>query len=435
MGVINDNLNLVLLLLAFIIVAVIVLVKIFSYLLNKFFLDRFIWLMQRTIMRSYTVFKVTGIIIISLYLLVSLYYIFYEEYQNYGILLLSLTLYLIFIIYKDRKNGKLRLRETFDFQKHSTPVTFYNKQSEGYKIKSYESVINRIKISDFTSIKENELRLFLKENFLQKIENLLTFEYYDAKLYNSISNHLTGTLFYFKFFKNVLEIISRIDKQTDSLRALNGNYEHVTDILLNIKLIKFDDNQGLHYDIRLIDLELEKIFNPQYESGIEKSLLIISSSLEDLKSALNNISISKQSEQNIIFDDLKQKLDEIEKMIDKGRGYKVIVLPDKCMVKDIEEILVDSFARTSQLELPSKNIEDIKRFVTNRFRNNANKQRSRNPKKYSNYNFFIENREAFYKAVSSLYSKFGIEKKLLAEIIFEEFPDIGHELNTIKNRL
>ncbi|HIB8180616.1 TPA: hypothetical protein ACWX1I_002014 [Elizabethkingia anophelis] len=435
MGINSTNLKIILLISIFGIVAIIVLFKIFSYFLNKFFLDHFTFVMQRTIMRSYRVFKTTVILVILAYLLTSLYCIFFAGYRNYGIILLFLTLYLIFTIYNDKKNGKLRLKETFDFQKHSTPVSFYNKQSESYRRISYKSVINRIEISDFVSIKENELRLFLKVNFLQKIENLLTFEYYDAKLYHSISNHQTGILFYSKFLKNVLEIISRIDKQTNSLKALNGNYDHLADILLNIKLIKFDDNQGLHYDIALVDLELDKILNVQGDSSIEKSLCVIGNSIQDLKLALNNTAISLQSDQDTIFNDLMQKLDEMETVIQKGKEYKVIILPERCTAKDVEEIFLDSFKRKSQLELLPKNVKDIESFITKRFRNNANKQRSRKNYSYSDSLFFIENRESFYKAASLVCSKFSIEKKLLAEIIIDEFPNIGHGLNTIKNRL
>lgn len=430
---ISNNLNLVLLLSVFGIVAIIVLVKVFSYLLNKFFLDEFTLLMQRTIMRSYNVFKATGILIISIYLLVSLYCIFYAEYRSYGILLFSLTLYLIFTIYNDRKNGKLRLRETFDFQKHSTPVTFYNKQSESYRIKSYESVINRIQISDFTSIKEDELRSFLKIHFLQKIETLLTFEYYDAKLYHSISDHQTGTLFYSKFLKNVLEIISRINKQTDSLKELNGDYSYITDLLLDIKLIRFDDNQGLHYDITLIDLEIDKHLNLGNENfNLEKSLLVINQSLENLKLAFENNNLNYAlSEQAEILCSLKEKLNTIT----IESKYLVYKLPENCTVKNVGDTLIDFFARKSTLEVFSKNNSDLLKFTTKRFKNNSNKQSSAPTKDYSDRQFFIENREDFYKAVSYTVSKFALEKKKLAEIIFEEFPDIGHSLKTIENRL
>src|SRR5690606_31185661 len=178
--------------------------------------------------------------------------------------------------------GNLKIKETFDFQRYSTHINYYNAQSYAYRRKSYDSVINRITLTNLDDIKNEQLRLFLENNFLPHIQSLITFEFYDARLCNSISDYYTGTLFYFKFYKSLMETISRIKKLTNELEDLEENYKNITDILLNIKLLKFDDNQGLHYDTSLIDLELEKLLG-----GEEKSLLNINRSIEDLKLALD----------------------------------------------------------------------------------------------------------------------------------------------------
>ena len=82
-------------------------------------------------------------------------------------------------------------------------------------------------------------------------------------------------------------------------------------------MIRFDDNQGLHYDISLVDLEIEKILNNENDNfSIEKSLLILSSSIENLKLvfAENNL-ISSLSEKS---DNILQTLSDIKVSLEKN---------------------------------------------------------------------------------------------------------------------
>lgn len=81
-------------------------------------------------------------------------------------------------------------------------------------------------------------------------------------------------------------------------------------------MIRFDDNQGLHYDISLVDLEIEKILNNENDNfSIEKSLLILSSSIENLKLvfAENNL-ISSLSEKS---DNILQTLSDIKVSLER----------------------------------------------------------------------------------------------------------------------
>jgi hypothetical protein len=161
--------------------------------------------------------------------------------------------------------------------------------------------------------------------------------------------------------------------------------------------------------------------------------MIINQSLENLTLAFeNNNSLDHAlSEQTEILNAIKEKINTIT-IESKFTVYK---LPEKCTIKDIGNAVIDFFQRKSALELLPKNISDLLKFVTKRFKNNFNKQSSIPIKEYSDRKFFIQNREDFYKAVSYAALKFDLEKKKLAEIIFEEFSDIGHSLKTIENRL
>ncbi|MGX9985277.1 hypothetical protein [Soonwooa purpurea] len=188
-------------------------------------------------------------------------------------------------------------------------------------------------------------------------------------------------------------------------------------------MIRFDDNQGLHYDIPLIDWEIDKHINLDNENfSIENSLVVINQSLENLKLAFENNNLNYAlSEQAEILYSLKEKLNKIT----IESKYLVYKLPENYLVKNVGDIVIDFFARKSTLEFLSKNKSDLLKFVAKRFKNNSNKQSSAPTKDYNDRQFFIENREDFYKAVSYAVSKFALEKKKLAEIIFEEFPDIG----------
>ncbi len=433
MNTISENLSLFLIIVVLSVMAFVISFKVYIYIAEKYFSNEFTWFIQQTIFRSYFIFKLTVIGILVAYFLIAIYSFVLTPYWFYGLFILMCIAYLIFKISKSKKEGKLKFREDFAFQKYNTSVSFYNKQKEDYRRKCFESIIDKIKRTELNGITNTTYRNHLSENFLPKIDSLLTFEYYDSQLYNSISDHYTVTLFCRKYLKNLLEIISRIDKQTDNLSKLNKDYLTISNILLNIKLIKFDDNQGLHYDISLIDLEIEKHLNSDNKNfRLEKSLMVINQSLENLKLAFENNNFNSVfSEQTEILNSIKEKLNSIT----AGNKPLVYKLPESCTVKNISDALIDSFARKSTIQLLPKNISDLEKFVVKRFKNNSNKQSSVPTKDYTERKFFIENREEFYTAVTNVAYKFALEKKKLAEIILIEFPDIGHSLKTIENRL
>lgn len=331
---ISENLSLFLLVAVLSVIGCVILFRVYLYITEKYFLNQFTWLLQKTIFRTYPVFKFTAISILLAYFCIGIYSIVLTPHWYYGLFILGCLIYLVFKIRKSKKEGKLNFREDFIFQRYSTKVSFYNNQSEEYRRKSFESIIDKIKRTEVNVVSNTAYKNFLYENFLFKIDQLLTFEYFDNRLYNSISNHYTTTLFYRKFLKNTLEIISRIDKQTDNLSRLNNDYQIISEILLNIRLIRFDDNQGLHYDISLIDLEIDKQLNYNNENfTLEKSLMVINQSLENLKLAFEyNYSISSEKSYKILqsLSDIKISLEnnlENNKYILKFAGNSKKIYP------------------------------------------------------------------------------------------------------------
>lgn len=429
---ISENLSLFLLVAVLSVIGFVILFRAYLYITEKYFLNQFTWLLQKTIFRTYRVFKFTAISILLAYFCIGIYSIVLTPHWYYGLFILGCLIYLVFKIRKSKKEGKLNFREDFIFQRYSTKVSFYNNQSEEYRRKSFESIIDKIKRTEVNVVSNTAYKNFLHENFLLKIDKLLTFEYFDNRLFNSISDHYITTLFYRKFIKNVLEIISRIDKETDNLSRLNNDYQIISEILLNIRLIRFDDNQGLHYDISLIDLEIDKHLNYNNENfTLEKSLMVINQSLENLKLAFeNNYSISSEKSDNIL-----QAIYEVKISLENKKNFSVIKLTkDAGTISEITDSLLGFFRRKPYLKLSKNNELDIRNFVIKRFRNYSNRQPTSAKQEYFEREFFIENREDFCKSFSEIIKKSDIQKLEIAKIICEEFPDIG-EIKTVQNWL
>ena len=429
---ISENLSLFLLVAVLSVIGCVILFRAYLYITEKYFLNQFTWLLQKTIFRTYRVFKFTAISILLAYFYIGIYSIVLTPHWYYGLFILGCLIYLVFKIRKSKKEGKLNFREDFIFQRYSTKVSFYNNQSEEYRRKSFESIIDKIKRTELNVVSNTAYKNFLHENFLLKIDKLLTFEYFDNRLFNSISDHYITTLFYRKFIKNVLEIISRIDKETDNLSRLNNDYQIISEILLNIRLIRFDDNQGLHYDISLIDLEIDKHLNYNNENfTLEKSLMVINQSLENLKLAFeNNYSISSEKSDNIL-----QAIYEVKISLENKKNFSVIKLTkDAGTISEITDSLLGFFRRKPYLKLSKNNELDIRNFVIKRFRNYSNRQPTSAKQEYFEREFFIENREDFCKSFSEIIKKSDIQKLEIAKIICEEFPDIG-EIKTVQNWL
>src|SRR5690606_12420773 len=126
--------------------------KRFARIIRKHFFYESTWFVQKRIFRSYVVFKCSTYAVIISYLIIGIYFSVFTRYLYYGLLLLVLTVSLIIKIIIDKKNGNLKIKETFDFQRYSTHINYYNAQSYAYRRKSYDSVINRITLTNLDDI-------------------------------------------------------------------------------------------------------------------------------------------------------------------------------------------------------------------------------------------------------------------------------------------
>lgn len=153
---------------------------------------------------------------------------------------------------------------------------------------------------------KNYLEFFCKENAIA-----LTFDNIDDDFFELLRDYSYQTKkMKQNYFAKVIKVLkSFLNWATEKGYNTNRDFE--------IKLIRFDDNQGLHYDISLVDLEIEKILNNENDNfSIEKSLLILSSSIENLKLvfAENNL-ISSLSEKS---DNILQTLSDIKVSLEKN---------------------------------------------------------------------------------------------------------------------
>ena len=67
-----------------------------------------------------------------------------------------------------------------------------------------------------------------------------------------------------------MEILSRIDRRTNGFDFIEFDFRKITDLLLDIKLLDFDDIQGYHYNIYLLDKELDEITKEKETNSLEK---------------------------------------------------------------------------------------------------------------------------------------------------------------------
>lgn len=432
MAEISGNLRLFLIIATLVVIGLAIFYKAFLYIVDKFFVNEFTWLLQKTIFKSYLIFKsiVIGILLVYFYIVV--YSIIFTPYWFYGVLIFGCLLYLVLKVKKLKSEGKFNFKEDFEFQKYNTNVEYYNKQDEGYRRKSYQTIIEKIQRSSLDEISNEFLKKHLIENFLPNIENVLTFEFYDTSLYHALSNHSTISLFYRKYMKNLSEIISRINIETDNLLLIDNDYQFVVAILLNVRIREFDDYQGLHYDTSLVDSEIEKYLNSHKEKfDIEKSLLVINQSIENLNLAFDNTEFKVLfSEQMDVLEEIKEKINSFQN--NKNFKYQ---LSGNCTIKDLSDNLIGYLQSIDHIKLSAQNISDIQEFAKRRFRNKANRQPIPKGGEYEDVNFFIKNREEFYKALRKVIKDFNLEKKKIAITVFEEFPNIENELKTIENRL
>ncbi|MBA5629221.1 hypothetical protein [Moheibacter lacus] len=356
MGV--GNFDLIFYALILVLIALAVCYKFFAYVIRSYFLNESTWFVQQTILSSYFVFKyLTSAIIIS-YLIIGVYFSVFTLYWYYGLILLGLTSYLIYRILKDIRDGKFNLRDDFEFNKYSTAVSFYNNQSEQYRKKSFQAVIDKIKRTEINGLGKEDYAEFLNRNVLSKIENVLTFEYYDSKLNHSISDHYTGNLFYRKFLKNLKEVLSRIDKRTNDLKLLNSDYQVIVNLLLNIKLLNFDDIQGYHYKIDLLDEELDVVLKERNDYSLEqyKDLLKFNGDSKKIYSLFEKYLEFKYNNSNHLKE-LKIQFISFVNFFGDGKYYEPPYIKS-FETKDIKH-LIGFFSYLSGKGLVKYNVQDL----------------------------------------------------------------------------
>ncbi|QQQ29877.1 hypothetical protein [Chryseobacterium indoltheticum] len=365
MEIIINNWKLSLLIIGFLGISLLIGFKIFVYGMNKYFHYEMTWVLQKTVFKSYLIPIMLLYAFIILYIPVCLSLIYDNELKYLGYICLGITIFLLVKMYNVTKNSNLKIRENFKFQKYTTKVSYYNNQSQEYKIQCYNSIIDRIKRINFNTIDNQQYKAILIDDYLFNIESLITFEYFDAKIYNSISDHTTGVLFYSKFHKNLLEILSRINKITNNLQSIDCNYRAIIPLLLNIKYLRFDDNHGLNYNIDLLDIEVERLFIIKNEdASIEKGLTVINNSLENIQMVLDK-NYSTTSENNKIIHLLEETVTEIKKIIFDNKKYRNSLKLKISLNKTITLFngFVDEVLVTQNKQQLKKDLKDLFTFI------------------------------------------------------------------------
>ena len=392
------------------------LVFLLSKKIGSIFEKQITWIFQNTVFSNYTIFKYSVYLFFILIFIFSINLYFTEKFI--GIFYLGTLMLIIGRIIYLKMNNRINLRQDFEYQKHSTSISFYKSQNEVYRRKCYQVMVEKIKR---INLKNQNIAdgNFLNSSFFQKLELIIPFEYFDYKLETSKSDLYIGRLFYYNFEKSMKNIVVRILNYDNT----QGN-DLISKILASRSFLKFNDTQGLFYDEILIDAKFESKKN---DISVNK----IIEKIEDLKFMTENIF------ENIIPNNfetlLKELLIEIKNIATNERIVKY-QLTDNATQSMIISDLYDQFQRRHKIELNSNQKADIKEFVHRNFKNFRNKQ-GVTKGSYEDKNFFIENREIFLSVVQTICDNRKLDKSKVSKIIYQEFSEFYLESKTIQDRL
>lgn len=397
---------------------------IIRFIVNKYDYETY-YILQNTFFFNLKTLYYGGITLINIVLAIA----FFNKDNIFSMLPMVFVSILYFTpsIYKN-------LLAKFEYNKYNTSINYYcaNKKSP-YRRKVYDVMINELKEFDWNEIQN----LNIKEIFLRDInsnwENIISFELFDEKLFQSTSNQTIGTLVYGNFTKNILSYIRTIEKL-----AIN-NLDGTVNIAFNSNfLLKFDNDSGFQYDKE----SLEKLIQLNNDSLRKQEDTLLIKNIYSEVSTIGQLSKNLQSiDNNEVINQFQLIIDYIKKFIEElnDNSIKTIIkLPDGVQHSKIFEKIRFSFtAQNIKLNQSEKN--DIKHFIASRFKSNGNGYRVTQTD-YANKNLFIENFDlivnAFVRLNKDMKTKDNqLSKKELAQVLSEEFHELNLSKRSIENKL
>ena len=292
--------------------------------------------------------------------------------------------------------------ELYRYHKYNTSTHFYQTISPAEKLTVYDTMISRLKNSDFhNQALSQELQSAVDNGFIPLLDSVLTFEWFDRELTSSKSNYTVGRLSVSNFKRDILSLLRAIQIKIAGNKNTRPDYSELVNTLLKAQYLKFDDRKGVHYDETLVLDHIDEILTPSYPP-------------EELDTSV----VAKSN-----------------KKVDRTIPPKQIILRN-CTRNECIEIFTRHLESAPSVKIKSKNLKDIKKLFNDHFLEIDSRPYSKRTGNYLDDSFFGKNHMAIIRAFRHLANTHEeIRKNFIAEILVQDFPDHFPKANSIGTRL
>lgn len=292
--------------------------------------------------------------------------------------------------------------ELYRYHKYNTSIDFYQALNPREKLMVYETMISRLKNSDFhNQALSQELQSAVDNDFIPLLDSILTFEWFDRELTSSKSNYTVGRLSVSNFRRDILSLLRAIQVKIAGNKNVGSDYSKLVSTLRKAQYLKFDDRKGVHYDETLVLDYIDEILTPSYPPEEPDTSVVAKSN----------------------------------KRVDRTIPPKQIILRN-CTRKECIEIFTCHLKSTPSVKIKSENLKDIKKLFNDHFLEIDSRPYSKRTGNYLDDSFFGKNHMAIIRAFRHLANTHKeVAKIFIAEILVQDFPDHFPKVTSITPRL
>lgn len=336
--------------------------------------------------------------------------------------------------------------ELYRYHKYNTSIDFYQALNPREKLTVYETMISRLKNSDFhNQALSQELQSAVDNDFIPLLDSILTFEWFDRELTSSKSNYTVGRLSVSNLRRDILSLLRAIQIKIARDEKDDFAYSELANTLLKAQYLRFDDQKGVHYDeILVLDcidenlLKQSQLLNVvDYNPGTESNGNVGQKTINAPTNLLSSI-----PEQKLKTDELEEKgppsREEFLALKHVTEQFRLkLIAPielENCTRDDCINYIIHHLQIKQGVRLNKQNIADIKKLFKDHFVHKGGRKYTIKTGPYQQPSFFGKNKKHIYHAFSDLVTKYdNIEKKKIAEMLVHALPDQFKNASTVQS--
>lgn len=336
--------------------------------------------------------------------------------------------------------------ELYRYHKYNTSTHFYQTISPAEKLTVYDTMISRLKNSDFhNQALSQELQSAVDNSFIPLLDSILTFEWFDRELSSSKSNSTVGRLSVSNFRRDILSLLRAIQIKITGNKGTRPDYSELVGTLRKAQYLKFDDRKGIHYDETLVLDHIDEILLKQPQS------LNIADYTHETESNRNVGHKPSNASTDLLTstDKYEPKTDKLEEKDPPSREEFLalkhvteqfrlkLTAPielENCTRDDCINYIIHHLQIKQGVRINKHNIADIKKLFKDHFVHKGGRKYTINTGPYQQPSFFGKNKKHIYHAFSDLATKYdNIEKKKIAEMLVHALPDQFKNASTVQS--